>query len=168
MENNGMNIIEFLFLTHILLISFIGGSMNCFYSETVKRKIIEELENDGMSGGIEHIQHRLSPTPIFLAAGIIMLIISFFLALYILGAGTRSILNSMAAIPIIILNTFLQYRIVHYLNGAHRKIRSGERKTMLGTIGTAIMLGSVHEAVFKICLIVIFVLHIATFLKIVF
>jgi len=57
---------------------------------------------------------------------------------------------------------------VFYLIHTGKKIRSGDKKTWLGDISNAIMLGSVPEKIFKIYIIVVYLLHITAILKIIF
>ena len=168
MQISSLSLIAFLFYSYIVLIFFIEGSMYYCYSESIKRRIIEELEKDGMGGGIEHIFHRFYPAPVYVFMGFVMLMFSIFFAIIIIIADFSSKLYFLYTIPIILLNMFLQYKFIHYLVRINKKIKNGERNTLMGFISAGIMFGNIPDKALWIFLVIVFVLHFAAILKIIF
>jgi hypothetical protein len=163
------SIFEFFALIHLLLLFFIGDATLLNFTPQVQKKIIEELEKDGMSGSITHIMHKKNISPLMgNLVGIVMLLFIASWAFILLITDIKNELNLLIALPLIVFNLFLQHKLVSYLIIISKKIRLGEKKTMLGQIDLAIQLGSIPEEMFKIYLVVTYVLHLAAILKIIF
>ena len=163
------NIFEFILSTYFLLGFFVAVSMALYFSPQIQDKIIEELEKDGMSGSISYIMHKKYISPLLSKiVGIVLLLHITFLAFMLLITDVNNDLNLLIAIPLLILNLFIQHKIVLYIINAGKRIRAGEKKTFLLQIENAIILAAVPEEMFKICLMAVYVLHIAAILKIIF
>ena len=122
-----------------------------------------------MAGSISYIMHKKYISPILSKiVGIVLLLHITFLAFILLITDVKNKLNLLIAIPIIILNLFIQHKIVIYIINAGKRIRAGEKKTFLFAMENAIILGAVPEEMFKIYLTAIYVLYIAAILKIIF
>ncbi len=168
METQSMNIFEFFISMYMLLFFFIAVSILLNYSETIQKKIVEELEKDGMSGSIEHIWHKKYISPLFTkGVGILMSMFAFIVAFASLIADIEEDLNLLISLPLVVFNMFLQHKLLFYFIKANGKIKKGEKKTMLGGIDIAIMFGSIPEKVFWIFLGISYLWHVTAVLKII-
>ena len=163
------NIFEFFLSTYFLLAFFVAVSSLLYISPQIQKKIIEELEKDGMSGSISHIMHKKNISPLLsnIIGAVLLLFITFW-AFMLLITDIKNKLNLLIAVPLIVFNLFLQQKLVLYLINAGKRIRAGEKKTFLLQIDSAIILCAVPEDMFKIYLVVMLVLHIVAILKIIF
>ena len=120
-----INYYDFIVLINsILILFFIIGAMYSFYSEEVRKEILDECKKGSIVSRYSYMRHKWTSPSIARFVGIIMLSIFVFISIVILELKMKTGINVGWAIILFCMSIIMQTAIIMYIIRMLRKIRS--------------------------------------------
>ena len=145
---------------------YIVGFKSIFYDRNIRKEILQKTSSDTLIEKISHYRHKHTNPALVNIVGMPLLFAPLIFLVVILKEKLPALSNPIDAILIVLFNLLLQNIVFVYFIKAIKKIKIGKKEKLIFAKETAIMFGAVPDYMFKIGLVISYVLHFIFILKI--